>query len=204
MSAGSLSAAEDLRRLLYGDVPIATWANGDQLVGAARDALATGDEAAARTVLLALLAEPERASRDRLQAWHVLRRLGVAPPDPGRLYGVVIDMPVSNGRDTLAAYDDLSCRYINQSGQILIWDARRDDIDAQIRAVLAAGSSIVARIGPWDGPRPPLGPHTLRLSMLCAGGLYFGEGPVSGLSSDPMAGPLIAAATDLLQTLIAL
>jgi hypothetical protein len=47
-----------------------------------------------------------------------------------------------------------------------------------------------------------LRPGLLRLSMLCAGGLYFGEGPLSALGTDPMADPLVAAATRLLQTLI--
>lgn len=137
------------------------------------------------------------------QAWHELRALGEVPDDPARVYGVVVDMPVGEGLDTLAAYQDGTCRYLNHSGKILIWEARDDGVDALVHAVLDAGTAIAARIGPWPGPRPSLRPGILRLSVLCSGGLYFGEGPTSALSVDPTAGPLIRLAAQLLRTLTA-
>lgn len=137
------------------------------------------------------------------QAWHELRALGEVPDDPARVYGVVVDMPVGEGLDTLAAYQDGTCRYLNHSGKILIWEARDDGVDALVHAVLDAGTAIAARIGPWPGPRPSLRPGILRLSVLCSGGLYFREGPTSALSVDPTVGPLIRLAAQLLQTLTA-
>lgn len=195
------SPADDMRDLLYGDVPLTQWAAHDPAFGSVRDALALGDNAQARTALHAILATPDRSSRDYLQVWHQLRALGEVPDDPAHVYGVVVDMPVGAGLDTLAAYQDGTSRYLNHSGKILVWEASDGEVDALVRAVLEAGAAIAARIGPWHGPRPPLRAGLLRLSMLCAGGLYFGEGPVSALGADPMAGPLIAAATQLLQAL---
>lgn len=110
-------------------------------------------------------------------------------------------MAVSDGLDTLAAYADGTARYLNYSGKILVWEAEDREIDALIRALLGTATPVVAQIGPWAGVRPPLQPGLLRVSMLCAGGLYFGEGPVEALTADPMAGPLITAAARLLQAL---
>ncbi len=200
--ATSGSASDDLRELLYGDAPLARWAPGNDEFQAVRAALDAGDTSAARDTLHRIVREPARASRDYLQAWHELRALGEQPEDPGRLYGVVVDMPVKAGLDTLAAYEDGSARYLNFSGKVLVWESQDGEIDAMIQYMLGAGRDIVARIGPWHGPRPALKPGLLRLSMLCAGGLYFGEGPVKGLSTDQMAGPLLAAAGRLLQLLV--
>jgi hypothetical protein len=192
-----VSASDDLRDLLYGDVPLARWAPRDDAFQSVRDA---PDAAAARDALHRMR-QPGRASRDHLQAWHELRALGENPEDPARLYGVVVDMPVSGGLDTLAAYRDGTARYLNYSGKILVWETEDPSIGALIGALLDTAASIVAQIGPWEGVRPPLQPGVLRVSMLCAGGLYFGEGPVQALTADPMAGPLITAAARLLQAL---
>ncbi len=38
----------------------------------------------------------------------------------------------------------------------------------------------------------------IRMTFLVSDGLYFGEGPMAAIQQDPMASPLIAAATQLL------
>jgi hypothetical protein len=195
------SATGDLRELLYGDVALSRWATSDDAFQTVREALDACDTTTARHALQRILRAPRRASRDYLQAWHELRALDEQPEDPAHLYGVVVDMPVHAGLDTLAAYEDGTVRYLNYSGKVLVWEAQDEEIGLMTQDLLDAATSIVARIGPWRGPRPPLRPGLLRLSMLCAGGLYFGEGPVQALSADRMAGPLIAAAGRLLQAL---
>jgi hypothetical protein len=40
------------------------------------------------------------------------------------------------------------------------------------------------------------------LSVLTRGGIYVGAGPIEAISEDPRGGPVIAAATALLQTLV--
>lgn len=153
----------------------------------------------AHTAPRSVLAAPDSGSRDCLQAWHQLRALGEVPDDPACLYGVVVDMPVraDADMDTLAVYQDGTARYLDYSGNVLVWDASHPQVDSLIRSVIEVGAEIAAQIGPWEGPRPALRP-----GMLCAGGLRFGEGPRAALSADPMAGALLLAAAHLLQTLI--
>jgi hypothetical protein len=120
------------------------------------------------------------------------------------VYGVVVEVTLSGGLDTLAAYADGSARYLNWSGKAIVWDAPRTPIGALVGAVIEAGERIVPRIGPWDGPRrgpPPL--DHVRLNMLTPSGLHFGEGPMDVLSNDAIGGPLVAAAVKLLQALTA-
>jgi hypothetical protein len=198
------AAADTIRPLLYGDVPLDDWAAADAGFQSAREALAANDTAAAVAELRAIVSDPDRPSRDALQAWNQLRILGETPAEPAHVYGVVVDMPIGDGLDTLAAYADGTCRYLNHAGNVLVYEGDEAD-DAEIgrlvRAVIAIGATIAAQIGPWDGARPPLKPGLLRMSMLCAGGLYFGEGPVSALASEPLGGRLLTAATGLLHAL---
>jgi hypothetical protein len=147
-----------LHDLLYGDVPLTRWAAYDPAFGSVCDALALGDNAQARIRLYAILASPDRPSRVYLQAWHHLRALGEVPDDPAHVYGVVVDMPLSGGLDTLAAYQDGTSRYLNHSGKILVWEVSDDDVDMLVRSLLDAGAAIASRTGPWRGTRPPYGP----------------------------------------------
>jgi hypothetical protein len=194
------SAADQLRPLLYGDAPLDAF-TGIEDFAAVRRALAAGDLNGARARLRGIVADPARGSREHLQAWHELRALGEVPPQPARLYGVVVDMFLGETFETLAAYADGTCRYLHSSGRVLVWEAQDDEVDRAVRAVLGVAENVVARIGPWEGPRPPLRAPNTRLSMLCAGGLYFGEGPTAQLQADPMGGPLLAAAASLLALL---
>ena len=77
-------------------------------------------------------------------------------------------------------------------------------MNRRIDALLTAGQRVADAIGPWKEPRrgPPPNGH-VRLNMLTASGLHFGEGPFEILSTDPTGGPVIAAGTVLMQALIA-
>lgn len=199
----------ELRETLFGDMPLERWAGtGDaepwNHFAAAAASLRGGDPAAAREALSRVLAIPGLESRHYLQAWHALGPLGVAPPESEakHLYGVVVDVPVDRGLDTLAAYEDHSARYLNFSGAPIIWDAPGTAMDAPIDALLDAGRTLVRRIGPWEGPRPPLPPGMARLSLLTPSGLHFGQAPFSAFEGDAMAGPLVNASVALMQSLI--
>src|SRR5262249_8908262 len=166
-----------------------------------RRALAAGDTATARAALRDVVATPDRPSRDHLQAWHELRALGETPDESAYLYGVGVDMPRHDGNGTPAPYRDGTARHVKFSGKVVVWEAKDDEVDGLVGNLLDAGAAVAARIGPWTGPRPPLQPGLLRMSMLCAGGLYFGQGPPSALSREPMAAPVVAAGAQLLQVL---
>jgi hypothetical protein len=207
--AGPQFPLAEMRETLFGDLPLERWAGANQAepwshFAAAAASQQRGDQAGAREALNRVVAMPGLESRHYLQAWHALAALGVAPPESEakHLYGVVVDVPVERGLDTLAAYEDHSARYLNFSGAPIIWDAPGTAMDAPIDAVLDAGRTLVQLIGPWEGPRPPLPPGMARLSLLTPSGLHFGQAPFSAFEGDAMAGPLVRASVGLMQALI--
>ena len=73
-----------------------------------------------------------------------------------------------------------------------------------VKRLFAASEHIVSRIGPWDKPRlGPPNPGNVRLSFLVSDGLYFGEGPMAVMQREPLAGPVIQEATELLLATVA-
>jgi hypothetical protein len=148
---------------------------------------------------------PEFESRQRMQAWHLLRNLGVVPPKEQSkiVLGVVVEVGMPKGLDLLAAYSDHSARYWNFSNAGVVWEHPNSSLDPRIDTLLEKASALVQRIGPWDKARraaPSKG--ITRLNILTPSGLHFGEGPTELLSKDPVGGPTFAAATQLMLKLI--
>jgi hypothetical protein len=200
--------------MLFGDVPLSDWkardGSGDaaepwRSFASSRIAQEHGDSVGAVAALRGVLKLPNLESRQRLQAWHFLRQLG-ADPDPGEakhVLGVVLEVHLKDGLDTLAAYSDRTATYINHGGRLIVWDSQDDSIGNLIDDLLRTGQSVADVIGRWEEPRRPAPPKGhVRLNMLTPSGLHFGEGPLDALSVDPMGGPLIAAGTRLMMALI--
>jgi hypothetical protein len=162
------------------------------------------DEKPDAGALLALAEDEGNESRVRALAYRRLRELGQAVP-ARKLLGTVIEVPLDNGLDVLAAYADGRVRYINATGKLSIFEGATPAMQTTIHKLLDASQGIVNHIGPLDGARlpPPAGDH-VRLTFIVSDGLYFGEGPFAALSQDALAGPLIQQATRLLQQVVAL
>lgn len=202
-----------IRDTLFGDMPLSAWAGDDppdqeapwSWFAAAGQHLQSGEQTQAVGQLEKIVDTPGLASRHYLQAWHFLRQLGVSPPDDGSkdVYGVVVEVGLTDGLDLLAAYADHSARYFNFSGGGVIWDQPDDSLNPEIDALLAAAERIIHNIGPWEESRPPPPPEgEVRINMLAPGGLYFGQGPYEILATDELAGPILQAALVLMQALI--
>lgn len=149
-----------------------------------------------------LMRDASVETRLRILAANRLREAG-AQVSEKTLLGVVIEVGLEGGLDVLAAYEDGRARYINQSGKMIIWDAK-DQTSEQLKDQLfQAGRSVVALIGPHDGQRFPF-PQTgtVRLSFLVSDGLYFGQSTIDHFFRDQMAGPVLHAGTQLMQYLI--
>ncbi len=141
-------------------------------------------------------------SRVRLLAYHWLRTHGRTVPQK-KLEGVVVEVPLDQGLDVLAAYSDGRVRYLNQSGRVSIFEDGPKDVVEKGRELLAASRPIVNQIGPWDKQRllPPKRGN-IRLSFLVSDGLYFGEGEFGVMEREALAAPVIRCAGQLLQLVV--
>jgi hypothetical protein len=202
---------ETIRDTLFGDVPLAQWPEPDPADSfpwssfvAARSHLAERRLAQAVSAWRDILAMPGLESRHYLQAWHFLRQQGEQPPKKVAkdVLGAVVEVGMPQGPDILAGYADRSARYYNLSGAGVVWERPDESLDAVIDQLLADGARVVAKIGPWTKERPVSPPSgQVRLSFLTPSGLHFGQGPMNGLASDALAGPVIQSAIRLMQAL---
>jgi hypothetical protein len=203
-----------MREQLFGDVSLADWKPlDDHVAGAgpwrhfetARLAVERGDTAAAVAALREVVDSANLETRHYLQAWHALRQLGVQPmPENAKqVLGVVLEVHLEDGLDTLAAYADSSARYINHGGRLIVWGTQDAEIAGLVAALLRAGQGVADFIGPSTEPRrrPPPQSH-VRLNMLTASGLHFGEGPIAAIAVDPMGASVLGPGTVLLKALI--
>jgi hypothetical protein len=203
-----------IRDILFGDLPSSQWPSQSATsVDAepwlsfirARDQLNSGDQETCKQTLHGILEMPDLESRHYLQAWHFLREFGASPgvDEAKRLYGVVVEVTLDEGLDIVAAYADHTARYFNYSGAAIVWERPDESLDQVIDSLLETGRTVVDKIGPWEGARPAPPPTgQVRINLLVPSGLHFGQGPLDALSRDPLGGPVIAAAMQLMQGLI--
>jgi len=146
-----------------------------------------------------LASDSMQESRIRVLAFNWLRLNGYDVP-AHQVFGVIIEVPLEEGLDTLAAYSDGSVRYINQTGKLAVFEDGPPEVQAMAKHLVTISEEIVAKIGPWDKTRltaPSRG--NIRMTFLVSDGLYFGQGPFSIMQNDPSAAPIINQATKLLQ-----
>lgn len=211
-NTGPVSLA--MRETLFGDMPMDLWPQGYNPAVAtvepwasfikAREAIAGKRVEEAITHWLKIADTPGLEPRHHLQAWHFLREYGKQPPADRakQLLGVVLEVPVENGLDLLAAYADRHARYCNYTGAGVVWEHPNNSLDQAIDALLTSGQQILNAIGPWNKPRPgPPPAGQVRISLLAPSGLHFGQASFETLSADPLARPAIGAALTLLKAL---
>ncbi len=150
----------------------------------------------------ALAEDTGQESRVRALAYGWLREHGQPVPD-GELLGVVVEVPLPGGLDTLAAYRDGRVRYLHHSGRSVLFDARVPALDPLVDALLGASGRAMPAAQPWrraGGTAP--GPGQVRIAMLTPGGLLRIEGPFDRIQRDPAAGPALLAASRLLEQVV--
>jgi hypothetical protein len=203
------SAADALRPLLYGDVPLAEWpppgGESDLEPWAtfvrARDAAGAGRSGEAVEAWLSIARDPDVEARCALQAWTFLRQAGYEPewPEAVEVLGVVCEIAAGGGHDVLAAYRDGSARYLNHSGRVAVVE----EPWPETYAVVAAGARLAREIGLWNEPAlPPLPAGHSRVLLLTPGGFRFGQGPGNLLFADPLASSVLDPATALLRRVV--
>lgn len=197
-----------VRDMLFGDLPLSFWGAVKSaeipwtLFHKVKEFDDEGEDALAIQTLREIITLPGLESRQYLQAFHFLRRLYAVAENNQQLYGVVLEVTMEEGADLLAVYADHSARYYNYSGSAVIWETKNAAIDQKVDNILALGKEIVKQIGPWTGERPGT-PRTgfARLNFLTPAGLHFGEAQQTALFQDPMAGKIMYAMLDMMDTL---
>lgn len=201
----------ELRELLFADLPPARAREVFRRGGPATSAMveladaAIAGDAVAASAALARIRDGDRESRLRLQAWSLARAAGVTPSDDeaSEVLGVVVDMGLEEGLDTLAAFADGSARYLNHSGSAIVWEVPDIAVGERTRALLAAAEAVIPVTGPLDAPRPgPPGEGGAMISVLTPGGLHVGAGSIHALSRDSRGGPVIEAGAALMGLLV--
>ena len=151
--------------------------------------------------LRAVATDPALEARPRLLACNALLARGLAPGFH-EILGVVVEVGLPGGLDVLAAFREGGARYLNQAEKLLVWETQTAESRQLLDQLFAASLTVVNQIGRWDQPRRPFPARGLvRLTFLMSDGLYFGEGPFEVLAADPMGGPVIEAATQLMSYL---
>lgn len=136
-------------------------------------------------------------ARVRALAFRQLQAMGQQVPRRV-LLGVVVEVPLDTGLDTLAVYADGSARFIHGSGHMSFVEGRDHPVYPAVQRLLAAAQAVVDCIGPADHARRPAPQQNLRMSFIVSDGLYYGEGPMQVLMNDPMGGPVVNGAAEVL------
>lgn len=141
----------------------------------------------------------DEESRVRVLAYNRLRAAG-RPVPAKNLLGVIVEVALPQGLDVLAACPDGRARYLNHSGKVAIFEGGPPEVVALAKELVTTSQVLVNKIGAWEKSRlPPPRTGNVRLTFLVSDGLYFGEGPFQGLQKDPLGGPVLSKATQLLQ-----
>ncbi|MEO5559841.1 MAG: hypothetical protein ABIO49_08410 [Dokdonella sp.] len=191
-------AANAIYNLLFCDDPKAFQSKAEENATPWQAALSSDDVSA----LEVLAADESQEGRIRYLAFSRLRGLGHAVVAK-TLLGVIIEVPLAGGLDALAAFSEGGVRYVNQSGKLVVIEGLQSFLP-MVKRLFAAAQPVVMRIGPWDKSRlAPPKPGNVRLTFLVSDGLYFGEGPMTVMQREPMAGPVIQQAAELLKAVVA-
>lgn len=214
------SALGSLRRLLYGDLGIDEWPAGDvDPSGApwpgpwssfveARAHLANGDQDLAMRAW-SQVANPIFGfeSRHVLQAWHLLRSVGIVPDASiaEEVLGIVAEVAIDGGHDVLAAYVDGSVRFLHHLGAASIFEPPAPAPVAQAAAAwLGVAGSLVREVAPWSGDGgQPAGSGETRFALLTRAGHRSLVGDDASMAASPVASQLLGAGAVLLQAVTA-
>jgi hypothetical protein len=192
------SAANDIYHLLFCDdasafAPAADAADWQRTLYAQKPSV---------DAVAALARDTTQDARVRALACNWLSAHG-QPVEAKKLLGVVVEVALDDGLDALAAYGDGSVRYINHTGCMSIFEGRNAALQPAIDRLFAASRQVVSKIGPGQAAsRAACQRSRAPDPFVVTDGLYFGDGPMDVLQRDAMAGPVIAAAGEVLQRVV--
>lgn len=149
--------------------------------------------------LTRLTQSPSASSCQKLLAFHLLHKLHAALPQKTSLLGVVVEVAFDNGQDTLVAYKNGHVVYIHRNGKVQAIKKADTKLSGAIHKLFQESQILMEKTQPWPEQRlGPPDPGQVRISLLTSDGIHFGQGSMKRLELNPLAGPVLTAATELL------
>ncbi len=153
------------------------------------------------TDLQKIMDDQNAESRLKVLACNKLLSKGHKPVKK-ELFGVIIEVALDEGLDVLASYSDGTARYINYTEKMVVWEASDETSSRLTKDLFAKSLEIVNNIGSWDKPRKPFPAKGMaRITFLVSDGLYFGEGPIDAMFTDPFSSPALTTGAELMKYL---
>ena len=142
--------------------------------------------------LKALASDESKATQVRLLACARLRELKEETAKR-QVLGVIVERGTAEGLAVAAAFADGRLQSADASGRVTACEITDAEGRKRLRRLFAQADEAVTQIGPWAGHRlaPPTA-GTLRITFLATDALYFGQGAIASMDSDPLAGPILA------------
>lgn len=163
-----------------------------------------GKPEAAKKVLKQILDDPTSEVRTKLWAWNALRELGEKPAASvaNEVQGVVMEVPVEDWVDTLAAYSDGRARYVNGKGGAIIWELPENTrISALVGNFIKAAKSLVEKATVFSKHQPTKS-DLIRMTILTYGGIRVIEAKQSELTEHHILSATNNAGTQLFLALL--
>jgi hypothetical protein len=146
---------------------------------------------------------PSTENRVRALAYNWLRDSG-QPSTDDILLGVIIEVPLRLGLDTLASYGDGSIRYINQSEKIVfIEQSGNVKIEKLEKELVNLSAKYLKNNNIKIAQRRPIPKHgEIRITFLTSQGLRIVDGPMVSLQAQPDTGQIIGKAIEILTVIV--
>lgn len=189
---------EDLLASLDGDAAVGgVW----MLLTEAAAHMRQGEAERAVKLLLEVVAASNIETRISLWSWTALRRLGVHPKshEADEIKGIVVQVPMENGIDVLAAYVDGTARYVNHSGKVIVWDIPDASITNTISKLLECSKALHCVVDAASTNHSVAG--LVRVTLLTFDGNRFAEASMHSVASSPI-NQVLAVGADLMANLI--
>ncbi|MBK9578563.1 MAG: hypothetical protein IPK50_11835 [Fibrobacterota bacterium] len=140
-------------------------------------------------------------SRVRLLAFNWLR-VHQHKIDAQEFLGVVIEVSLRRGLDTLACFADGQVRYIHQSESIFVVESGSNYLSERIQKLISVASESYVIASLAKGQRkdwPKVG--CFRITFLMSRGAESAEGIENQFQSDPFLGPIMFAGLDIITSI---
>lgn len=153
----------------------------------------------AQRTLVYVADNPDFETRQRLWAFHALRKSGHTPSalQGADVLGVVLEVPMEGSKDVLAAYADGSIRFLGFANNIIVREPS-DDFKPLVDDVLSKAQPMLT-VPAAPRTRAPIPEGHVRITALSAMGLHTIDVPWAELEPPGTYADLFTAAAKLLE-----